>query len=104
MPYPDEATSAFAFETITVATAAIGTTAATRTPTTGGAGAARAVLGPLELGQVRYRYDGTDPSSTVGHLLEIGQTLVLEGAANIAQFKAIRTGGTSGSLPVTYER
>jgi hypothetical protein len=63
----------------------------------------RAVM-TLETAQVRYRYDGTNPTSSEGHLLEIGETLVLEGAANIDKFKAIRTGSTDGTLKVTYER
>lgn len=100
--YAEEAPSGFAFETITVANSAIGCTAATANPSNA-PGAVRAVM-TLETAQIRYRYDGTDPTSTVGHLLEIGETLVLEGADNIRRFKAIRTGSTSGALSTTYER
>lgn len=99
---PESAATAFAYESITVSSTAIGCTAATVSP--GGApGAVRAML-TLESAQVRYRYDGTNPTSSEGHLLEIGETLVLEGAANIDKFKAIRTGSTDGTLKVTYER
>lgn len=88
---------AFNFETLTVSSTAIGCTAATISD------ANRAVFGPLETGEVRYRYDGdADPTSSVGHLLSIGQSLVLEGNRNITQFRAIRT-SVDASLPVTYE-
>lgn len=99
---PESAATAFAYESITVATTAIGCTTSTVSPG-GGPGAVRAML-TLETAQVRYRYDGIDPTSSEGHLLEIGETLVLEGAANIDRFRAIRTGSTSGVLKVTYER
>ena len=99
---PESAATAFAFESITVADSAIGCTAATVSPA-GAPGSVRAVM-TLETAQVRYRYDGTNPTSSEGHLLEIGETLVLEGAANIDRFRAIRTGSTSGVLKVTYER
>ena len=101
----EESYTAFAFETLTIdATAGgIGCTSATYQPSGGGA-AERAVLGPLESGQIRYNYDGTAPTATTGHLLEVGDTLILLGLGNINLFRAIRTGGVSGTLPVTYER
>ena len=34
--------------------------------------------------------------------VEIGDTVVLKSAADLATFKAIRTGSTSGVLKVTY--
>ena len=58
----------------------------------------------LETAQIRYRYDGKAPTSTVGCLLEIGQQMVIDGSANVGAFLAIRTGGTSGALPIHYER
>ena len=97
-----EAPGAFAFETITVAGTAIGFTAGTYQPT-GEVGAKRAIV-TCETAQVRFRYDGTDPSATVGHLLDIGNKLEIEGYTNISLFRAIRTGGTSGALSVTFER
>ncbi len=97
----EDASEAFAHEAVTVAGVAIGLTAATYAPA-GAPGAVRAVL-TLEAGQVRYRYDGTDPTATTGHLLEIGDVLMLEGAGNIGRFRAIRT-GVSGTLRVTFER
>lgn len=56
----------------------------------------------LESGQIRIRKDGTDPTAGEGHLIEIGDIIILENAADIANFKAIRTGAVSGVLKVTY--
>lgn len=61
-------------------------------------------MGPLEGAQIRYTIDGTAPTTSVGHLLEIGERLVLESHEEIQKFKAIRTGSTSGTLPTTLFR
>ena len=66
-------------------------------------GAARAVI-TVETAQLRYRYDGTAPTSTEGHILNINDVLVLVGPDALANFQGIRTGGTSAVLKVTYER
>lgn len=55
----------------------------------------------LETAQIRWTVDGTAPTTTVGHLLEPGDSLVVQGYAALRAFKAIRTGGTSGTLKVT---
>lgn len=54
--------------------------------------------------EIRYRYDGTAPTSTVGHVLADGGILVLKGQNQMEQFKCIRTGGISSEISVTYER
>ncbi|MEK9722021.1 MAG: hypothetical protein VW405_00875 [Rhodospirillaceae bacterium] len=92
----------FAFETVTVAGSSTALTAATYSPT-GAPGAERALL-TLEAGQIRWRADGTAPTATVGHLVEIGDSLTLLGAETITKFRGIRTGGTSGTLSVSYQR
>ena len=56
----------------------------------------------LEVAQIRVRKDGTGPTVSEGHVVEEGDTILLESAADIANFKAIRTGGVSGVLKVTY--
>lgn len=66
-------------------------------------GAARAVI-TVETAQLRYRYDGSDPTSSEGHILNINDVLVLVGPDAIKNFRGIRTGGTSAVLKVTYER
>ena len=93
------------FETLTIdATAAgIGPTLSVYGGGTAPTSSARfALFGPLELGQVRWRDDGTDPTAAVGHQMNIGDVLEYDGP--LEKIKFIRTGGTSGSIPVTYYR
>lgn len=92
----------FAFETITVAGTAVGFTAATLSPGAG-EGAETALL-TLESGQIRWRADGTAPTATVGHVMDPGDVLTLSGGQTLQLFRAIRTGGVSGSLSVSYGR
>ncbi len=101
MPY-EGTSSAFAYESITVAATAIGFTTATCRPTNAPA-ASRAICS-LETGQIRFRYDGTDPTAAEGHILDTSRTLEVVGIQNILNFRAIATGATSGILKVTYER
>ncbi len=58
----------------------------------------------LEGAQCRFTIDGTAPTTTVGHLIEVGDVVTIEGASDIANFKCIRTGATSGTGFVTYFR
>lgn len=56
---------------------------------------------------IRWTIDGTAPTTTVGHLLragdiENGNPIVIRGRSNIAKFRAIRTGGTSGLISCTF--
>ncbi len=94
--------TAFAFESVTVSDTAGGLTAATYNPAANGR-AQRAYI-TVETAQIRYRLDGTDPTASVGHILEVGDILIIDGNANIANANFIRTGGTSGTIRVTYER
>ena len=57
----------------------------------------------LETGQVRFRTTSDDPTSTEGHLMNVGDTLELNDHQSITDFLAIRTGATSGVLKVTFE-
>ena len=102
MPYEEESASAFAFETLTVADTALGFTAATYQPVND-VGAKRALV-TCAVAQVRFRYDGTDPTSAVGHILDAGDKLEIEGYTNISLFRAIRSGASSGIISVTFER
>lgn len=92
----------FAHESITIdsTSGGKGFTLATYTASSG---VARALI-TAETAQMRYTYDGTAPTTTVGHLLEVGDVLIVEGRMNIDAFRAIRTGGSSGAITVTYER
>lgn len=87
----------FAYESITV-DATVGGVALTA----GTYDDARSAEMTLETGQIRIRSDGTDPTATEGRIVEIGDIIVLNSAAQIAGFKAIRTGATSGVLKVEY--
>lgn len=89
------ASNASAYESVTVADSAIGLTSGTY-------GDATKAEMTLESGQIRVRFDGTNPASDEGHIVEIGDVIVLNSAADLATFKAIRTGSTSGVLKITY--
>ena len=56
----------------------------------------------VETAQIRFTLDGTAPTTAVGHLLEIGDILKLDSTADLASFRAIRTGAVSASLQCTY--
>lgn len=56
----------------------------------------------LETATIRYQIDGTAPTAAVGMLVAIGQTFTLSGNKALRQFRAIRTGGSSGALSCTY--
>ncbi len=64
----------------------------------------RCVTMRLETAQIRWTVDpsGTTVSSTVGEPLDVGETLMVSGNTDMANFKAIRTGGTSGVLHCSY--
>jgi hypothetical protein len=64
---------------------------------------ARVVI-TVEAASIRYTYDGTTVTASVGHLLNSGDVLVLVGEDAIKNFRAIRTTGTSGTIQCTYER
>lgn len=100
--FPEQEPIAFADEAITIADAAIGPTLATIRPD-GAPSANRAVFGPLETAQVRYRFMG-DPTTAVGHLMDVGKVLEVVGYADISRIKFIRTGVDSGAFYVTYYR
>jgi hypothetical protein len=89
------ASDASAYESVTVADSAIGLTSGTY-------GDATKAEMTLETAQIRVRKDGTNPAAGEGHLVEVGDTITLKCAADVATFKAIRTGSTSGVLKVTY--
>lgn len=88
------------FETITVAGTAIGFTSSKINSTP----KPKKVFITTESAQLRYRFDGTDPTSSVGHLLVPTQSLTLEGFSQINNFKAIRTGATSATIQVSFLR
>jgi hypothetical protein len=60
------------------------------------------VVCTLETAQIRIRMDGVNPTTTEGHILDIGQQITLSDPASINGFRAIRTGGNSGVLKCSY--
>lgn len=48
-----------------------------------------------ETNNIRFRRDGTDPTSTTGMLLEVGQNILLEGYKDIRAFRAIAISATA---------
>jgi len=91
----------FAYESITVGTTAVGLTTSVYKSDTGTA--ARAII-TVETDQVRYRYDGTSPTSTEGHLLNATDTLLVVGRGNLDRIRFIRAGADDATIRVSYEK
>lgn len=89
------------YESITVANTAIGLSTTSYAPV--GQQMAMCVA-RLETAEVRYRLDGTAPTTTEGMLLEPGETVRLETSGQMVDAKFIRTGAVSGTLKVTCMR
>jgi hypothetical protein len=102
---PVLAFAAYDFETLTIDNTAAGVpfTASKVIKSSAATTSAVKATCTLETAQIRFRIDGTAPTTTVGHPLEIGESFELIGNENIAKFKGIRTGGTSGVLQCSYE-
>ena len=56
----------------------------------------------VENATLRYRDDGTDPTSTVGLRVFINSTIILNNRDAILNFRAIRTGGSNSEINVSY--
>ena len=52
---------------------------------------------------IRYTYDGTVPTASIGHHLAVGAQTEVTGMANIARLQFIRAGGSDGTAAVTLE-
>lgn len=88
------------YESITIADTAIGLTASKLTTDIK---PKRAVI-TFETASCRYRYDGTNPTDTEGHLMYPTSILIIEGLVAMTNLKLIRTGTTSAVGKVSYER
>ena len=82
------------YEQKTVSTTAVALTAIP-------AGASRAIV-MVEAQPLRYREDGTAPTSSVGVLCVSATRFELESRQAIEGFKAIRSGGTDSVVSVLY--
>ena len=85
---------------ITDAAAGVGFTASKLNATT----PPKRIYITCETAQCRFRYDGTAPTSSVGHPLNPFDQIYIEGLPNMKNFKAIRTGSTNALLRCTFER
>ena len=92
--YPSDA-AASGYESKTVSTTAVGLTVAT----IGDADVARITV---ETANIRFRTDGTDPTTTEGHILYIGDVLELRSQSDLLNFKAIRDDAVDATIRVTY--
>ena len=90
------------YESITVGASAIGFTAAQINPGSNAQRAERAFV-TTEGASLRFRIDGTDPTSAEGHLVLANSSFVLSGHRALANFRAIRVTGNA-TAKVTYSR
>lgn len=87
----------YAFEDLTVGNAAGGVGAPNLNPNL------RRARITCNAQAIRYRYDGGDPTASLGHRLAPEETVVLEGYKAISQLKMIREGGSDANVFITYE-
>ena len=80
--------TAIGYESVVVSTTAIGiaSTVVNGSVTRRG----QRALVTVETATIRFRYDGTDPTSTEGHVADPGDALEIVGFDNIDRFSAIR--------------
>ena len=76
-------------EALTVSTSAVGFTASTY-------GTARQALVQVQDQDIRYRFDGNDPTASVGFEAAVGAIITLTSKDQLIKFRAIRSGGTDG--------
>lgn len=96
----------FAFEKLAVSSVAVGFTSSVYAPG-GGQIAARKVLCSAEGDDMRYRTDGTNPTSSTGVLVDGAAstaTLTALYGSEIRLFRAIRTAATDVTLNCTFYR
>ncbi len=90
------------FEQISVTSGAVVTPTAAKIAADGVyPSGAIAALCTLETASIRWTCDGTTPTSTVGHLMTVGEALEITGHKDIVDFKAIAP-STTGTLSCTY--
>lgn len=98
----------YAFEAITVSTTATGPAAANVSLPELGGYFRRAIhiFISVDTNPVRFRWDGTDPTATVGHKFLSGDVLVLEGYDLISKLRMIRdtSAAADAVVSITYSR
>jgi len=86
------------YESVTVATVSIGFDA---TPATNNGIKPSAATITVETAQLRFRTDGTAPTSSEGHLAGVGDVIELTDRGECDNFRAIRTGASSATIKIT---
>lgn len=90
-------------ETVTVADSAIGFTVANINLAMKLFGRPiKCVVFTLAVAEIRAWENGVDPTTTTGHIISVGDVVVVDGN-NTESFRAIRTGGSSGIISIAYE-
>ena len=92
----------FAAEALSVAGAAVGFTASTYAPSTGQP--AVVALVQCQAAAVRYWTYGTDPTATVGKVMEIGDEIAVCGKSNIDSIRFISRDGGTATLATEFAR
>jgi hypothetical protein len=92
---------AASYEALTVSSSAVGLQSATLSPAGGDVWICQI---SVEGASLRWRYDGSNPTTTEGHLAQVGDWIELKGFTNLQRFRAIRTGTTDATLRVTCGR
>jgi hypothetical protein len=92
---------AYDHDSVAVSTVAVAITASKVLPT-GGIGARQATC-VVETNAMRIRYDGTDPTTSVGLLYSAGTAFAVYGSNNIRRLRAIRV-SADGTLQCQLAR
>ena len=87
------------YEAITVSTTAIGITVSKMKSSLYGSCTGAFIT--VEGANIRFRLDGTDPTTTEGHMLINGQNITLSSISDVGKFRAIRDDATDATLRVT---
>jgi hypothetical protein len=93
--------SAYDYEGKTISITAVGFTSAKIVPTDVGY-TALAVTVSVEDANIRVRIDGTDPTSSEGHLIEAGSIFYIYGTEDIIRARFIRAGTSDAKIKVTF--
>lgn len=88
------------YESVTVSTVAISLTKDKFNPADGRPASGAYIT--VENASCRFRCDGTAPTSTEGHQLSAGDTVMIYGNNNLRYFQAIRDTGVDAMLRVSY--
>lgn len=96
------AQDAFAKESVTVSTVAVGLTPATFRPS--GVPPAQYVFLSVDADKIRVWFDGSDPTAAIGHELVTGSILELHGIKNIERLRMIRSGAADATVRASYFR